>query len=165
MDICIRSADAADVLFISNSIPLLPAVLVQNKACANFKKIGVEEDVGGRIPLDLYNKLRLRTLSAEIRGLVNQAVELSMKDPTLPGLEITRSLHADHIVPMKTITEMEEFSQLSVAYRITVCNYKSNFVGLGEAASTSKAATAFFDWALYRKAKIAVDAVFRASRI
>ncbi len=86
----------------------------------------------------LYEKLRTKTPSLQIRKMVNKGVVLPMSDPALPGLQITKALHADHVVSIKTITEMDGFSNLTYSDQVAVLNYKPNFVGLSETANTSK---------------------------
>ncbi len=116
-----------------------------------------------KISPELYGELRSKTPSAAIRKAVNQNVTLPMKDPALPGLEVTKPLHADHIVPMKKITEMEGFSRLTFEDQVKVLNYEPNFQGLSEVANTSKGAKSFTEWELYKKGNISVDPAFRSA--
>ncbi|QHG65307.1 PAAR domain-containing protein [Pseudomonas putida] len=116
-----------------------------------------------KISPELYGKLRSKTPSAAIRKAVNEDVTLPMKDPALPGLEVTKALHADHIVPMKKITEMEGFSRLTFEDQVKVLNYEPNFQGLSEVANTSKGAKSFAEWELYKKGDIPVDPAFRSA--
>ncbi len=74
-----------------------------------------------------------------------------MKDPALPGLEVTKPLHADHIVPMKTITEMKRFDKLTFEQQGEILNYKPSFHGLSETANTSRGAKTYSEWAQYKK--------------
>lgn len=112
---------------------------------------------------EVYQKLRARTTSKEIQAMVNENVVLPMEDPALPGLEITKSLHADHVVPMKQITEMDGFNQLSFDKQVEVLNYKPNFSPLSETANTSRGAKTFEQWTRYKKGGVDVDPKFRAS--
>jgi len=112
---------------------------------------------------DLYQKLRSRTPSKEIQTMVNEKVELPMKDPALPGLEITKPLHADHIVPMKQITEMDGFNKLSFGNQLEVLNHKPNFSPLSETANTSRGAKTYEQWTRYKKGNVDVDPAFRSS--
>jgi len=114
---------------------------------------------------EVYQKLRARTPSKEIQAMVNEKVVLPMKDPALPGLEITKPLHADHIVPMKQITEMDGFNKLSFDKQLEVLNYKPNFSPLSETANTSRGAKTFEQWTRYKKGGIDVDSEFRSSMI
>ena len=116
-----------------------------------------------KISPELYGELRKKTPSASIRKAVNKDVVLPMKDPALPGLQVTRALHADHIVPMKKITEMEGFSRLTFEDQVKVLNYEPNFQGLSEIANTSKGARSFAEWELYKKGDIPVDPAFRSA--
>ncbi|UYZ62613.1 hypothetical protein [Hymenobacter weizhouensis] len=84
-----------------------------------------------------------------------------MKDPALPGLKIDKRMHADHIVPMDKITQMDDFDKLTEAQQIAVLNYEKNFVGLSETANTSKGSKSFQEWTEYKKGKIKVDDKFR----
>jgi len=94
---------------------------------------------------------------------VNQDVTLPMKDPALP--EVTKPLHADHIVPMEKFTEMEGFSRLTFEDQVKVLNYEPNFQGLSEVANASKGAKSFTEWELYKKGNIFVDPAFRSAMI
>lgn len=97
--------------------------------------------------------------------MVNDKVVLPMKDPALPGLEITKPLHADHIVPMKQITEMDGFNRLTFENQLQVLNHKPNFAPLSETANTSKGPKTFEQWTQYKKGGIDVDPAFRTSVI
>jgi hypothetical protein len=110
-----------------------------------------------KVSPELYKALSAKTPSAAIRKAANKDVVLPMKDPALPGLQVTKSLHADHIVPMKTITEMNGFSKLTFADQINVLNYEKNFQGLSEVENTSKGARSFGEWVSYKKGGIDVD--------
>ena len=61
-----------------------------------------------------------------------------MKDFALSGKTITTPLEADHIVPMKKITCMDNFEKLTYEEQLEVLNYKDNFIGLSKSANTSK---------------------------
>jgi hypothetical protein len=95
--------------------------------------------------------------------MVNKDVPLPMDDPALPGLQITKALHADHIVSMKTITEMDGFSDLTFSDQVAVLNYEPNFIGLSEIANTSKGAKSYAEWSFYKKGDIEDAPVFRSS--
>lgn len=112
---------------------------------------------------EAYKKLRARTPSKEIQKMVNEDVVLPMKDPALPGLEITKPLHADHVVPMKQITEMDGFNKLSFNNQLEVLNHKPNFAPLSETANTSRGAKSYEQWTRYKKGNIDVDPTFRSS--
>jgi hypothetical protein len=86
-----------------------------------------------------------------------------MKDPALPGLEITKPLHADHVVPMKQITQMDGFNRLSFENQVEVLNYKPNFSPLSETANTSRGAKTYEQWTSYKKGGVDVDPQFRSS--
>ncbi|WP_231353403.1 PAAR domain-containing protein [Pseudomonas tussilaginis] len=112
---------------------------------------------------EVYQKLRARTPSKEIQAMVNKDVALPMKDPALPGLEITKPLYADHVVPMKQITEMNGFNKLAFDNQLEVLNYKPNSSPLSETANTSRGAKTYEQWTRYRKGGIDVDPSFRSS--
>jgi hypothetical protein len=114
---------------------------------------------------DDYAKLRKKTPPQAIRDMVNEDVTLPMDDPALPGLDITSTLHADHVVPMKEITQMPGFAQLTEDNQLAVLNNPANFVGLSETANTSKGAKSFEEWTEYKKRGIKVDENFRQTMI
>ncbi|RMO74343.1 MULTISPECIES: PAAR domain-containing protein [Pseudomonas syringae group] len=114
---------------------------------------------------EIYQKLRSRTPSKEIQAMVNKDVVLPMKDPALPSLDITKPLHADHIVPMKQITEMDGFNKLTFNNQLDVLNHKPNFSPLSETANTSRGAKTYEQWTSYKKGNIDVDPTFRNSMI
>ncbi|MFP3924306.1 PAAR domain-containing protein [Pseudomonas sp. W5-36] len=127
------------------------------------KKPLVPADAAERISPELYDKLRTKTPSLQIRKMVNKGVVLPMDDPALPGLQITKALHAEHVVSMKTITEMDGFSNLTFNDQVAVLNYKPNFIGLSETANTSKGAKSYAEWTSYKKGGVEVDPAFRSS--
>jgi hypothetical protein len=86
-------------------------------------------------------------------------------DPALPGLKITESLQADHLVSMKKITEMEGFPDLTFNNQLKVLNNPENFVGLSETANKSKGSKTFAEWTEYKKGNIKVDEQFRQMMI
>jgi len=120
---------------------------------------------GKGISQETYNHLRARTPSKKIQSEVNEGVSLPMKDPALPGLNVTKPLHADHIVPMKQITQMDGFAELSTRNQLAVLNNPRNFVGLSETANTSKGARSFSEWTEYKKGEVKVDPTFRENMI
>jgi uncharacterized Zn-binding protein involved in type VI secretion len=120
-----------------------------------------EEGPSKGISQELYNKLRRRTPSREIRKSVNEDVELPMADPALPGREITKPLHADHVYSMERLVEIEGFSDLTYSNQLKVLNNPENFVGLSETANTSKGSKPYSEWTEYKKGKIKVDENFR----
>ncbi|WP_316798449.1 hypothetical protein [Pedobacter frigidisoli] len=118
-----------------------------------------------RISDDLYSELRDQTPTQEIRDMVNEGIQLPMPDPVLPGLEITKRLHADHIVPMDRITRMEGFDQLTLSQKLEVLNNPDNFVGLSPSANTSKGPKTFSEWTQHISRGIDVEPSFRAEMI
>ncbi len=121
-----------------------------------------EASVQQAISRELYSKLRKQTPSHAMRDAVNENTpELPYDDPALPGQSVTGRLEADHIVPMKTITQMEGFDQLSEADQLRVLNSRDNFVGLSKTANTSKGSKSYADWTEYKKEGVSVDPAFR----
>lgn len=114
-----------------------------------------------RVSPATYARLRAKTPSSAIQKQVNEGVTLPMPDKALPGLTVTKPLHADHIVSMKTITDMDGFAQLSEQNQLAVLNNPRNFIGLSETANTSKGAKTFEQWTEYKKGGISVDPAFR----
>lgn len=112
-----------------------------------------------------YKALRAKTPSREMQRKVNEGVTLPMDDPALPGLQITSRLHADHIVPMKKITEMNGFSRLNFENQVEVLNHPNNFQALSGAANQSKGSKSFTEWKRYKKGDIEVEPNFRNSMI
>ena len=137
-----------------------PNALGSNGGNIRLRPAPAERTSGG-LTREQYTRLRDKTPSREIRETVNEGVELPMDDPALPGLKVTESLHADHIVSMKKITEMEGFSDLTFENQLKVLNNPENFVGLSETANTSKGSKTFAEWTEYKKGNIKVDEQFR----
>ncbi|MGG0592110.1 T7SS effector LXG polymorphic toxin [Priestia megaterium] len=126
----------------------------------------VESESGARygdqkISDKLYSRLRKETPTDELRDMVNEGVDLPMPDPALPGLEITKRLEADHIVPMKNIARMEGFEKLTYEQQVALLNYRDNFIGLSKIANTSKGSKTYEEWVIYKKRNIEVDPTFR----
>ena len=112
-----------------------------------------------------YDKLRPKTPSRKIQNMVNENVTLPMPDQALPGLTITKNLHADHIVSMDEITRMDGFGKLTKEQQLKVLNNEENFIGLSETANTSKGSKSYEDWTIYKKGGIKVDETFRENMI
>ena len=74
---------------------------------------------------------------------------------------MTGRLEADHIVPMKTITDMPGFDQLSETDQLQVLNNPDNYVGLSKSANASKGAKSYADWTEHAKTGTQVDPTFR----
>lgn len=114
-----------------------------------------------QIPQSDYDELRDLTPNSSIRRQVNEGVTLPMKDPALPGLDITKNFHADHIVSMDEITRMDGFGKLTQEQQLAVLNNPDNFTGLSQTANTSKGSKSFEEWIEYKKGGIKVDENFR----
>lgn len=91
---------------------------------------------------DTYNALRKVSPSQEIRDSVNP--EGRKFDPVY-GYEVDR-LEADHIVPLKEITEMPGFDELTFDQQVEIANLKENFMGLGKPTNASKGAKKMTEW-------------------
>ncbi len=120
-----------------------------------------------RISDELYADLRKKTPSQTIRDQVNtdasgNPIVPPYNDPALPGMTVTGTLHADHIVSMDTITTIEGFERLTTDQKIAILNDPRNFIGLSEAANTSKGPKSFKDWEEHQASGTRVDPTFRA---
>lgn len=85
------------------------------------------EGVGNLITKSEYSGLRKKTPSNDIRKMVNSE---GSKIDLVYGY-VTDVLEVDHIVSMKEIIDMPEFTQLSKERQIEILNLKDNFIGLG----------------------------------
>lgn len=130
---------------------------------------------GGRRISDAdYDDLRDGTPTKEVRDLVNRGLAPPpFPDPALPGQMVTKNLHADHIVSMDTIARMKNFELLTRAQQLSVLNFTGgtstvlgvhgNFVGLSEAANTSKGAKTYAAWLGHQALGVNVDPHFKAT--
>ncbi|WP_286467969.1 hypothetical protein [Myroides sp. DF42-4-2] len=114
-----------------------------------------------RITDERHKELRALSPSQEIRLAVNEDIALPMKDPALPGLDITSNLHADHIVPLKKTIRMEGFEKLTKEQQLEVLNNRDNFMGLSPSANTSKGSKTYEEWTEHKGKGIPVDPKFR----
>ena len=119
---------------------------------------------GGQLEVTpaFYKMLRQRTPNDSLRDLVNSGYKRGMADEALPGLRVLERLEADHIVPMKRITEMPGFKEINYENMLRVLNFKPNYTGLSKAANTSKGEQTFAQWLRHDKLGINVDPAFRA---
>ncbi|UTH73451.1 hypothetical protein [Chromobacterium sp. IIBBL 290-4] len=108
---------------------------------------GDADFVGPAMPSKLspqaYASLRKQTPTQSIRDMVN-AGDGPFSDPVY-GYSVNR-LQADHIVPMKVITEVPNFNMLERAGQVDVLNNPENFMGLGGPSNASKGALMWSDW-------------------
>jgi hypothetical protein len=88
-----------------------------------------------------YERLRANTPTDSIRNMVNEGKKV---DPVY-GYKVDK-LEADHIVAMKTITEMKDFSRLSTENQLKVLNNPDNFMGLGKSSNASKQDKSWAEW-------------------
>jgi hypothetical protein len=96
-----------------------------------------------------YERLRANTPTDSIREMVNKKEKV---DPVY-GYKVDK-LEADHIVSMKTITEMKDFSRLSTENQLKVLNNPDNFMGLGKSSNASKQDKSWAEWEGLRKEKV-----------
>jgi hypothetical protein len=96
-----------------------------------------------------YKRLRANTPTDSIREMVNKKEKV---DPVY-GYKVDK-LEADHIVSMKTITEMKDFSRLSTENQLKVLNNPDNFMGLGKSSNASKQDKSWAEWEGLRKEKV-----------
>lgn len=92
---------------------------------------------------DAYNKLRKVSPDAEAKDFVNSGTGKKV-DPVY-GYEVDR-LEADHIMPLKEITEQPGFDKLSFNDQKEVANLKENFMGLGKPTNASKGSKPISEW-------------------
>jgi hypothetical protein len=120
-----------------------------------------------KIPNETYSKLRRASPSSKIQREVNKNIDdiLGTEDFALPGKIIDKKLHADHIVSLEKIARMEGFDSLTYNQQKEIANFVENFIGLSEAANTSKGSKSFADWYIYKKENIPVNPEFREKMI
>ncbi|WP_299493410.1 hypothetical protein [uncultured Shewanella sp.] len=110
----------------------------------------------------LYADLRKKTPNKAMRKEVNKGVSLPFPDEALPGMEVTKKLQADHIVPMEKITRMDGFEKLTFEKQVDVLNTPENFIGLSASANTSKGAKTYAEWTEHKKTGTPVNPEFRS---
>jgi RHS repeat-associated protein len=113
---------------------------------------GTKYDSNGNLTPEYYAYLRARTPTQDLRNQVNTDVPTNEDgkpiDP-ITGQPVNR-LEADHIVPMKEITQMEGFNQLSTEDQLDLLNLKDNFWGLGRSTNGSKSDQNHEEWKTYK---------------
>jgi hypothetical protein len=120
-----------------------------------------------KISDETYAKLRRVSPSSKIQREVNKNIDdiIGTEDFALPGKIIDKKLHADHIVSLEKIARLEGFETLTYTQQKEIANFVENFIGLSEAANTSKGSKSFADWYIYKKENIPVNPVFREKMI
>lgn len=96
---------------------------------------------------DAYKALRKVTPSQKSRDAVNRdniRKDGKLIDPVY-GYEVER-YEADHIMPLKEITEQPGFDQLSFEDQRAVVDIPENIMGLGKATNASKGAKPISEW-------------------
>jgi hypothetical protein len=141
------------------------AILEQQSSATGVDRLGSAASHEEGMASSVYARLRDRTPTQEIRDMVNAGLHPPYPDPILRGLMVTGAVHADHIVPMLEIIKMRGplggFLDLAEEDMLAVLNYRSNFIGLSEAANTSKGTKLFYDWIRHAGADTLVDPAFR----
>jgi uncharacterized protein DUF4150 len=89
-----------------------------------------------------YEKVRKKTPSRAIKKSINAA---SPKNCVACGLPQAK-LAADHVVPLKIISQMKGFACLSLDDQKRIANHKDNFVGLCTSCNSSKCDKLWARW-------------------
>lgn len=97
-----------------------------------------------------YDKVRSKTPSPDIRKSVNSKTPKSCS--ACPN--VVPTLAADHIVPLKIISQMPGFACLSPEDQEKVANTPSNFVGLCTSCNSSKRDKTWHRWKGVKKRKL-----------
>lgn len=97
---------------------------------------------------DTYSRLRKVSPDAKAKKAVN-SVDGKKTDP-IYGYEVD-TLEADHIMPLKEITEQPGFDQLSFEDQKAIANLEENFMGLGKRTNASKGAKPISAWSGHSK--------------
>ncbi|MGZ9501596.1 DNA/RNA non-specific endonuclease [Staphylococcus epidermidis] len=128
---------------------------------------GQNKDKVQKMSKKTLKKLRRTTPSVEIRKEINKDLKnkLGQPDPAIPGKFITDTLEADHIVPFKEITKMDNIEKLSYDEIKEILNYRKNFIGLSKIANASKSSKSYQEWTVYRKENLPIKKKFREKMI
>ncbi|WP_210364505.1 pre-toxin TG domain-containing protein [Bacillus sp. REN3] len=120
-----------------------------------------------KISDETYAKLRRASPSSKIQREINKNIDdiIGTEDFALPGKTIDKKLHADHIVSLEKIARLEGFETLTYNQQKEIANFVENFIGLSEAANTSKGSKSFAEWYIYKKENIMVNPIFREKMI
>jgi RHS repeat-associated protein len=110
---------------------------------AALEEKALSRATGKELTLSEYARLRRQTPSRAVRQLVNP--EDGPKVDPVYGYPVSR-FEADHIVPMKEISKMPGFAELSAAARREVLNIPENAIGLGKPTNASKGARNWESW-------------------
>ena len=97
---------------------------------------------------DTYSRLRKVSPDAKAKKAVN-SVDGKKTDP-IYGYEVD-TLEADHIMPLKEITEQSGLDQLSFEDQKAIANLEENFMGLGKQTNASKGAKSISAWSGHSK--------------
>ena len=93
-----------------------------------------------KISDETYSRLRRASPSSKIQREVNKNIDdiIGTEDFALPGKIIDKKLHADLIVSLEKIARMDGFETLTYNQQKEIANFAEKFIGLSEAANTSK---------------------------
>lgn len=97
---------------------------------------------------DTYSRLRKVSPDAKAKKAVN-SVDGKKTDP-IYGYEVD-TMEADHIMPLKEITEQSGLDQLSFEDQKAIANLEENFMGLGKRTNASKGAKPISAWSGHSK--------------
>jgi hypothetical protein len=86
-------------------------------------------------------------------------------DPALPGLTITESAQADHLLSIDRIRRMPGAAQLDEESLERLFNLPENIVPLSAPANQSKGALSYSEWWGHRELGIPVDPAFREAMV
>ena len=89
-----------------------------------------------------YERVRKKTPSRAIRKSINKATPKICQACNLPA----QSLAADHVVPLKIISQMKGFACLPPAEQERIANSPDNFVGLCKSCNSSKCDKLWHTW-------------------
>jgi hypothetical protein len=116
-----------------------------------IEKRELEIRAGQGITPELYEKLRKKTPSTEVRsqviGRANGVDQVFGNNEKTEG----KPLQADHVVSMKEITEMKDFNRLTFEQQVEVLNNPDNFIAMNESANGSKQDMSWSEWNGWKK--------------
>lgn len=117
---------------------------VQIETLKRIEALEAEKRASKGITPELYDRLRSGSPSSKIRKKFNTA-----KVDAVYGTPIEGTPHADHIVSMNEITQMEGFSRLTEKQQLEVLNLVENFMALDGKVNSSKGDRSFSEWKGY----------------
>ncbi|WP_444924590.1 polymorphic toxin-type HINT domain-containing protein [Microbulbifer sp. DLAB2-AF] len=118
-----------------------------------------------RISNELYEELRKKTPTQELKDQVNVGKIPPYPDEALPGFTVLKKLEADHIVPMARIAKMEGFDKLSKEQQLSILNFPDNFIGSSRSANASRGDKTYSEWWGHKDSNTPVNPAFKAKMI